>query len=218
MKKLVSSKKTILVLLLILIAFITKTYLYEKTESQEKNWEPIEQAGEQCEETLQDRSMKVKKVAECISKEVEIVVLKETGNIQLFHDKTPENNKYIEWIIDSNITMKVYYTAVLSIDTETIEVCYDESKERINIIYDLKKIKVSSVNIDNILSQTLKGVFGKQYSEKEVAALTLIATKKVREEISKDNNLKLLASLNLEEYLRTMAYKLGIFNVSIIQK
>lgn len=218
MKKLIRSRKLLLVLLIILIAFITKICLFEKTEYQEKNWELIEQDSKYYNDTLQDKSIKVKRVAESISKEIEIVVLKETGIIQLFHDKTPKNNKYIEWIIDSNITMKVYYTAILSIDTEEIKVRYDESEDKINIIYDLEKIKVSSVNIDNILSQTLKGVFGKQYSEKEITALTLIATNKIKEEISSNNNLKLIAGINLEEYLRNMAYKQRIFNVSIIQK
>lgn len=217
MKKLVRIRRIILVLLLILIAFIAKTYLFDKYDSTMEKSEVLQQDTEYDKKRLEDRSMQVKRVAESISNEVEIVVLKETGNIKLFHDKTPKNNKYIEWVIDSNIILKVYYTATFTIDAESIKVCYDESVDNINIIYNVEKIKVDSVNIDNILSETSKGVFGEKYSENEVTALTLLATDKIKEEISNDESLKLLASINLEGYLKNMAYMLGIFNISIIQ-
>jgi len=221
MKKLVRIWKLFLVLCLILIAFITKSYFNNKNDSEKEikqNQEVLEQDMDFTKKMLEDRSMKVKRVAESISNEVEIIVLKETGNIKLFHDKTPENNKYIEWIMDSNITLDVYYTAILSINTKYIQVSYNESTDNINIIYDIEKIDVKSVNINNILSKTSNGIFGERYSAKEVSALTLIVTDKIKEEIVNDNSLKLLACISLEGYLRNLSYKMGLVNVSILQK
>lgn len=217
MKKLVRSRKGILVLLLILVAFITKTYLFSKNEEHE-NFEKVEYGIQYEKKLIKDRSLDIQRISESISNEVEIVVLKETGNIQLFHDKTPDNNKYVEWIVDSNISLKVCYTATLSIDTKDIEVVYNEVDDKINIVYDLEMIKVTSINVDNILSETSKGIFGKHYSEKEVTALTLLATDKIKEQLTNDTNLKLLASINLEEYLRSMAYNLSIYDICILQK
>lgn len=221
MRKLIKIRKIVLVLFFILIAFITKTYLVAKNESEKELVEKqkmLEQDMAYTERMLQDRSMEIKKLSRSISNDVEIVVLKETGSIKLFHDKTPENNKYIEWIVDSNIALEVEYTAILTIDTGDIEVSYDASSDKINIIYDLEKIKVKSVNIDNILSETSKGIFGKVYSAKEVAALTLVATDKIKTEISNDSDLKKLASTNLEKYLKDLSYSLGTFNVNIVKK
>lgn len=218
MKSLVRIRRIILtVLLLMLIAFISKTYLFGKHDSTVEKSELLQQDTEYDKKRLEDRTMQVKRISESISNEIEIVVLKEIGNIKLFHDKTPKNNKYIEWIIDSNITLKVYYTAIFTIDAESIEVYYDESVDKINIIYSAEKIKVKSVNIDDILSETSKGIFGKKYSENEVTALTLLVTDKIKEELANDESLKLFASINLEGYLNNMAYMLGIFNTNVIQ-
>ena len=137
MKKLVRIRRIILaVVLLMLIAFIAKTYFFGTHNSIIEESKLVQQDAEYDKKRLEDRSMQVKRVSESISNEVEIVVLKEIGNISLFHDKTPKNNKYIEWIIDSNITLKVYYTAIFTIDAESIEVHYDESVDKINIIYN----------------------------------------------------------------------------------
>jgi len=217
MKRLVRSRKVILVLLLILVAFITRTYLFRKNEDHE-NFEKLEYDTKYEKNLIADRSLEAQRISESISNEIEIVVLKETGNIQLFHDKTPENNKYIEWIIDSNISLKVCYTATLSIDTKYIEVVYNELDDKINIVYNLEMIKVTSINVDDILSETAKGIFGKQYSEKEVTALTLLTTNMIKEQLTNDTNLKLLASINLEEYLRNMAYNLRIYDICMLQK
>ena len=221
MKKLVRIRKVILVLFLILVAFITKTYLFDKKES-EKNviekQEILQQNMDYTKKIIDDSSMKLKKIRECISNEVQIVVLREIGIIELFHDKTPENNKYIEWAIDSNISLKVYYTAILTIGTENIQLSYDDNSDRINIVYDLEKIKVKSINVDNILSETSKGIFGNQYSAKETSALTLIATDKIKEKISNDDSLKHLASMNLEGYLTNLSYALEVYDINIIKK
>lgn len=218
MKKLIRGKRILLVLFLMLVAFITKTYLFNKPKLFQENRQQLVQDTKSAKEVLEDESIKVKKVVERISKEVEMVVLKETGSIQLFHDKTPRNNKYIEWIIDSNITLKVYYTAILTIDTKNIDVYYDDSIGKINIVYDLEKIKVTSVNIDSMLSETTRGIFGRKYSENEVTILTFLATDKVKEKISNDCNLIYLACSNLENFFKNISYDLGILNINIINK
>ncbi len=221
MKKLVRRRNLFLVFVLILIAFITKTYLFDKNVSErelKQNEEVIEQDMDYTKKMLENREVKVKRVAKSISNEIEIIVLKETGCMTIFHDRTPENNKYIEWIVDSNITLDVHYTAILTIDTKYIQVKYNEITENIDIVYDLEKINVKSVNIDNIFSQTSNGIFGEKYSANEVSALTLMATDKIKEEILNCSNLKCIASINLEGYLRNLSYSLGVLNVDIFKK
>jgi len=217
MKRLVKRRKGFLVLLLILVAFITMTYLFSKSEYYQ-NFEKLKYDTQYEKKLIVDRSLETQRISEQIANEIEIVVLKETGNIQLFHDKTPENNKYMEWIVDSNISLKVCYTATLSIDTKDIEIVYNEVNDKINIVYNSEMIRVTSINIDDILSETSKGLFGKQYSEKEVTTLTLLATDRIKEQLTNDTGLKLLASINLEEYLRNMAYNLRIYDICILQK
>lgn len=220
MKKTAKTRKTILVLCLILIAFITHTYFFNKGSLKQKYYQlEVEKTEEEyTKKIMEQKSIMVKRIAESISSEVEIVVLKENGRIKLFHDKTPKNNKYIEWVIDSNISLNVYYTAILTINTDSIKVSYDSTEDKINIVYDIDKIEIKAINIDNILSETNKGIFGEKYSENEVTALTLVATDRIKEEIAKDKGLKYLASMNLESYLRNLSYQLGVFNVNVFQK
>ena len=221
MKKLARKRGIILVLILVLMAFVTKTYLLKRFEmgdfSQEDddlNCEKIELSDT----IFKEESIKVKKIAENISNEIEIIVLKEVGTFEIFHDRTPENNKYIEWVIDSNINIKIYYTAVLAIDTEYIDVIYDEFLDTINIIYDLQNIKVTAINIDDILISTNKGILGRKYSELETSSFILFATDKINKQILNNEGIKAIASINLQEYLRCVGYKLGIFNIKVVEK
>lgn len=214
MKKLVKVRKVTIVLLLILIAFITKAYLFNRYEFRQHI---IKQDMDSTKKMIENNSVKVKRIVESISNQVEIVVLNEKGKIEIFHDKTPENNKYIEWMIDSNITLKIYYTAILTINVENIKVSYDEEKDIINIIYDLDKISIRSINIDNILLETSHGIFGQKYSPKEFSTLTFVATNKIKEELCLNDDIKYIAGVNLEKYLKDLSYDLRVFNVSVIK-
>ncbi len=220
MKKLARKRGIILVSILILMAFVTSTYLLKKYEmgdfskEDDLNGEKIELSDT----IFKDESIKVKKIAENISNEIEIIVLKETGTLEIFHDKTPENNKYIEWAVDSNINIKIYYTAILAVDTEYIDVIYDEYLDTINIIYDLQNIKITAINIDEILIDTNKGILGKKYSEIETSSFILFATDKIKNQILNSEGIKTIASINLQEHLRSVGYKLGIFNIKVVEK
>ena len=89
MKKTAKTRKTILVLCLILIAFITHTYFFGKGSLKQKNYQlEVEKTEEDyTKKIMEQKSIMVKRIAESISSEVEIVVLKENGRIKLFHDK-----------------------------------------------------------------------------------------------------------------------------------
>jgi len=220
MKKLIRNKRVILAVIIIVIAFVTKTYLFNtaKSEDSKENQQVLDTETQYTKKILRDETLNVERIVESISEEIELVVLKEKGSIEIFHDKTPKNNRWVEWLVDSNINFRVYYTASLSMCTKSIEVYYDKNTDNINIIYDPNEIKVNSINIDNILSETSRSLFGKKYSEKEVSALTLLANEKIRETVSDDQSLNNLACMNLEGYLREIVYKLRIYNVNIMKK
>ena len=224
MKKLTKGKKTILALFLVAIAFITCSTLsshYQKKHELEKLIEKqqiLKTDEDIYKRKLQEEYIKVERLERNISNKTQLIVLSENGVIDVFHDKTPENNKYIEWLIDSNIRLYVYYTAILSIPTDDIFVFYNEEERKINISYDLDKINVSAINIDNITSENKTSIFGQHYSSREITALTLIATDRVKEEIAKDDGLTVLAKINLETYLRNLAYSMGVVNVSVKER
>ncbi len=159
-----------------------------------------------------------KRFIESINQNTEIVLLKETGNIQIFHDKTANENKYLKWLNYSNITLKLFYTASISIDTSKLNIEMDYKTGDLRINYPENEIKISSISIDNILTSCQKGLISKHYSPDEIVALTLIAKDKVEYDISCDESLIFLAKYNLDSFLKNTAYKHGIFNIIIENK
>ena len=223
MKKLIKIRKLFAILCIISLAFIMvnifKTYFYQGKDSKElvnSNEESLQIETEINKKILNENTLKANRLAHNISNETEIILLKESGSTLVFHDKTKENNKYLEWLIDSNICIKVYYTAMIAIERKEINVMLDNSRNIISINYDLDKIKLKSLNIDNIISETKRGLIGEIYSPDETIALTLIATDSIKNEISNDSGLLFIAQINLEEYIRNLAYSMGIFNLEII--
>ena len=221
MKKHGRFRSIFLIIVITITAFIgTRFWLVDrKKEYNENTFEEKEQVlvedAELAKKKINEEYLKTRRLRDSISNRIQIVVLTEKGSIEVLHDKTPENNKCIEWLVNSDIRLKVYYTAIFAIDTDCIMVEYNEIHDNIDVCYDLDKINVISVGIDNITSESKKSIFGSNYKPKEVTALTMIAKDKIKEEITDNNELIFLAKTNLESYLRNLACSMGIVDLSI---
>lgn len=151
-----------------------------------------------------------------ILSDTEIIVLTITDCMTVAHDNYTEDNAFFEWLLESEITVTLYYTAIFSIPTEAIQVDFVDDKT--TVIYDLEKMQLKSVQIDNIVTNTNKGVIGKEYGPSEVSALTMIATDYIKESVSSDVMLNFMAEQNLVNFIELQSIKALIFDVSIYEK
>lgn len=151
-----------------------------------------------------------------ISNETEIIVLTVTDCMTVAHDSYTEDNVFLEWLLESEITVTLYYTAIFSVPTEAIQIDFVDGKT--TVIYDLEKLQLKSVQIDNIVTNTSKGIIGKEYSPSEVSALTMIATDYIKESVSSDVMLNFMAEQNLVNFIELQSIKALIFDVSIYEK
>ena len=62
-----------------------------------------------------------------LSNQVELVLITENGKVDIFHDKTPENKWWLDWLIDSYVNLSSDYELILTIPTEAIYTSIDES-------------------------------------------------------------------------------------------
>lgn len=214
---------SLLILLVVLLSFglgyvMTNNQVKDSSKDFEVNEIDLQVDADIKKKLLEENSEKQQRFQEALNEDVEIVVLKETGNIEVFHDKTAETNKYIKWLNYSNVNLKLYYTASLSIEVKDIEITMDSETGELYICYPKDRIKLSSINVDNINIRCEKGIIGKNYSPNEITSLTLIAKERVEENINNDNSMKLSAENNLNSHIRMLAHKVGINDVKIEAK
>lgn len=214
---------SLLILLVVLLSFglgyvMTNNQVKDSSKDFEVNEIDLQVDADIKKKLLEENSEKQQRFQEALNEDVEIVVLKETGNIEVFHDKTAETNKYIKWLNYSNVNLKLYYTASLSIEVKDIEIAMDSGTGELYICYPKDRIKLSSINVDNINIRCEKGIIGKNYSPNEITSLTLIAKERVEENINNDNSMKLSAENNLNSHIRMLAHKVGINDVKIEAK
>lgn len=161
---------------------------------------------------------KVRNFERVINSNIEIIALEVMDSYTVFHERGEDS--VLDLLFGSSITLDVLYTVILSIPTSAIDINYDKnaSENKFNISYDSSKIAIKSIQIDNIQTLDEYGIFAKKYLPEEVAALTLVATDMIQEEIKQDEMLYLLAKQNIESYLRIQAYDLHVFDISISEK
>lgn len=145
-----------------------------------------------------------------INNDIAITILRTNGKITLSHDKTPNNNAWTEWLINSDIKVYAGYTTSFTIETKAIQTSIlDDST--VYITYDEHDIKVSSIDITDFTTSENKSIFGSSYTPKQVAAFEQIARKSILEKTDNDIN-RIQAKNNLESYFNTLAIN---FNVKI---
>lgn len=213
MKKI--AKKIFGILIFVLLCFaIFLGYQFIQYKNQEvdevKREVQAESDAKLQEELLNHEIEKAENFVENINNDVALTILRTSGKITLSHDKTPEDNKWTEWLFNSDIKVYANYNTAFTIETNKIKsVIKDDAT--ITIYYDYHDILLSSVDITELSTSTNKSIFGSSYSPNEMTAFEQIARKSIIEKIDNDAN-KLQAKINLESYLTTLA---DTFNVKV---
>lgn len=210
-KKLFKKIRGILVIVLIgVVVFLSFNYIQYKKQT---NDELQREANAKIEEELQQELFKkqidkAEDYVESINNDVALTILRTKGNIKLSHDKTPANNKWTEWLFNSDIVVYADYTTAFTIETKQISMTVGDDATVI-VTYDPDDITLSSIDVTNFTASDHKSIFGSNYTPEQVAALENLARERVLANTNSENNLK-QAQINLETYLLELANALGV--------
>jgi len=213
-------KKVFHVLLFVLLlAGIFLGYQYIKYKNQEVNELKREvQAQDNADlqrELLNKEIENAKNYVKEVDNNVALTVLRTSGKITLSHDKTPANNKWTEWLFNSDIKVYADYKTAFTIETKLIQSQIDQNGT-VTLKYDPRDIELSFIDITDFTTSENKSIFGSSYKPDQVAAFESIAREKIQEKTSNETNKK-QAKLNLENYLKSLADSYNI-KVNIIEK
>lgn len=168
------------------------------------------------EEIIRNKIISAKNFVKSISRETQIILLKVNGSYEVTHDRTPENNSYSEWLNNSDITIKLDYHTVFSINTKDIK--FNITPEgSVEISYDERDINITAIDVSNVVPHSKVSMFGKKYTPVEVISLESIAKKEIQN-ISYNNDNILLSSENLKEFLNSISKSFGIDRIAITSR
>lgn len=212
-KKIIKKVFGILFIALICIGiFLGYQYIqYKNKEVDEFKRELQAQNDADLEKELLNREMEnAQNYVKNINNDVALTILRTNGKITLSHDKTPKNNAWTEWLINSDIKVYAQYTASFTIETNAIQTSISDDAT-ISITYDEHDIILSSIDITDFTTSENKSIFGSSYKPQQVAAFEQIARNNILENTDNDIN-RIQAKKNLESYFTTLAKN---FNVKI---
>ena len=202
-----------------LLAGIFLGYQYIKYKNQEVNELKREvQAQDDADlqrELLNREIENAKNYVKEVDNNVALTVLRTSGKITLSHDKTPANNKWTEWLFNSDIKVYADYKTAFTIETKLIQSQIGQDGT-VTLKYDPRDIELSFIDITDFTTSENKSIFGSSYKPEQVAAFESIAREKIQEKTSNETNKK-QAKLNLENYLKSLADSYNI-KVNIIEK
>ena len=150
-----------------------------------------------------------------INNNVALTVLRTSGKITLSHDKTPQNNKWTEWLFNSDIKVYANYKTAFTIETDKIKSEIGEDGT-VTLTYDPRDIELSFIDITDFSTSANKSIFGSSYSPEQVAAFESIARDNIQEKTNNKTNQK-QAESNLLNYLNSLADSYGI-KINIVEK
>lgn len=210
--------KIVLVLLVIFALFLGYQYIKylnsSKDEGIRENDAHIDVELE--ERLLKDKMEAAKNLVTSINNDVALTILRTSGKITLSHDKTPENNQWLEWLINSDIKVYAEYETAFTIETNMIKTSIDEESGVVKITYDPDDIKLSFVDIKDISTSNNKSIFGNSYTPSQVTALENIARDDIEKYTNSDSN-KRQAARNLEMYFSTLSYNYGV-TINVVEQ
>jgi len=167
-------------------------------------------------ELLNKELKKVENFVVTVNNQTQLVLLRTNGVLTLQHDKTPSNNKWTEWLFDSNIEVYVNYISAFTIDTNKFNIVISEDA-KITISYDIDDIKLSLIDIKDFSASASKSIFGENYTPNQVAAFNKIARDKIENYTNSEKNIT-QAKENLENTLQKLANSLEIQNIEFITR
>lgn len=150
-----------------------------------------------------------------LQNEIKIILMQESGCMQVSHKKSYGKDKFSKWLFESNVALLVNYTASIGINSDNLK--FDVKEDGLpKVEYSKQDIYVISVEIDKIISEANKGILAKEYTPSEISALTLVVKDRIREEVQNDKAINLLTCQKLESYLSLEALKMQIFEIEVI--
>ena len=213
-------KKVFLVLLFVMLlagVFLGYQYIqYKNKEVNDLQREVQAQNDADLQKELLDRQIEnAKNYVNEINNNVALTVLRTSGKITLSHDKTPQNNKWTEWLFNSDIKVYANYKTAFTIETDKIKSEIGEDGN-VTITYDPRDIELSFIDITDFTTSANKSIFGSSYSPEQVAAFESIARDNIQEKTNNKTNQK-QAESNLLNYLNGLADSYGI-KINIVEK
>ena len=213
-------KKVFLVLLFVMLlagVFLGYQYIqYKNKEVNDLQREVQAQNDADLQKELLDRQIEnAKNYVNEINNNVALTVLRTSGKITLSHDKTPQNNKWTEWLFNSDIKVYANYKTAFTIETDKIKSEIGEDGN-VTITYDPRDIELSFIDITDFTTSANKSIFGSSYSPEQVAAFESIARDNIQEKTNNKTNQK-QAESNLLNYLNSLADSYGI-KINIVEK
>ena len=191
-------------------------YKYKNQEVNELKREIQAQDNADLQKELLDKQVEnAKNYVKEVDNNVALTILRTSGKITLSHDKTPANNKWTEWLFNSDIKVYADYKTAFTIETKLIQSQLDQNAT-VTLTYDPRDIELSFIDIIDFTTSENKSIFGSSYKPDQVAAFESIAREKIQEKTNNETNKK-QAKLNLENYLKSLADSYNI-KVNIIEK
>lgn len=213
-------KKFFHVLLFVMLlagVFLGYQYIqYKNKEVNDLQREVQAQNDADLQKELLDRQIEnAKNYVNEINNNVALTVLRTSGKITLSHDKTPQNNKWTEWLFNSDIKVYANYKTAFTIETDKIKSEIGEDGT-VTLTYDPRDIELSFIDITDFTTSANKSIFGSSYSPEQVAAFESIARDNIQEKTNNKTNQK-QAESNLLNYLNSLADSYGI-KINIVEK
>lgn len=204
--------KTILIIILaILVCFLSSQFIINKKNKEETNSVKMQTTNTNVEmeqAKLEEKIETSKSFIEEIKTLDTILFGKTNGEYEISHDRTPEGSKWTEWLVNSDITLNITYSAIYGMDKEYVNY-YVNTKGDVCIDYDINFIEVDSIDIKNITFSENTSFLGIKYSKEDLLALRKIAKDNIRKELLDENKHDEI-SLKIDEYFYQEAKIFGI--------
>lgn len=162
------------------------------------------------EQLMQTQSYNLQKTIQQINQTKEIVVLEETGQYTISHDKTKDCNSVQKFLYGSDITLNLKYKSIISIPVNKINfsVMKDGKFIGLRMLYNKNYFHILSTEITDFTSEEHKSFFGSYYDSDEVLALEQVAKTNISNSVMTSKNIE-DAELNLRDTIRDIAFKSG---------
>lgn len=186
---------------------------YKKYEESTKDYFGSKSEIDMQKELLKAKTQKAERMIEQISNEVEFILLSESGDYSLYHSKTSNSNNFVKWAANSEVTLNVNYSAILSIAAKNIHIVNVNGS--IVITYEPTDITVKSIEFNDIVPVYNRHWFGDKYTNEEILALVDNSKSDLYERINNDSEIKNKCVVNLNSYLSDVANSFGVSDYTI---
>lgn len=143
----------------------------------------------------------------------ELILLEVKGQYTETFDKTPDNNKWTEWLKNSEMEMVIDYKAIYSIPLDRVIFTINEAGI-INVDYDLEAIEVRSVEIMHHTPLPSRSIMGSKYTYDELIACIEIGKDGIRDNLQNNLEYTMEAKKNFESSIAKLSRSFGVYAIT----